>query len=113
MRYGAIGLALLVILGGTYIYMRHQATGRAEALAQAKRIDDAVISPTPQPPNLTFPTQEAKDKAWMDAFTNVAAKYRGTNEGAFAGIFLAARQSDAGNMAAAEKLYKDVMDSAP
>ena len=112
-RYGAIALALIVILGGTYIYMRHQATVRQEALADAMKLINAVVSPTPQPPNINFPTQAELDKAWTKAFTDLATNYRGHEEGAIAQIYLAAKQSDKGNLPEAEKLYKDVMDSAP
>jgi predicted negative regulator of RcsB-dependent stress response len=113
MRYGVIGLAVLVIAGGTYIYMRHQATVRQEALAQAMKLNNAVVSATPQPPNLNFATQDELDKAWSKGFTELATNYDGTQEGAIAQIYLAARQSDKGNLAEAEKLYKHVMDSAP
>ncbi|HEY4363283.1 MAG TPA: tetratricopeptide repeat protein [Bryobacteraceae bacterium] len=112
-RYGAIALAAIVIIGGTYIYMRHQATVRQEALADAMKLNNAVVSPTPQPPNINFATQAELDKAWTKAFTDVATNYHGHEEGAIAQIYLAAKQSDKGNLPEAEKMYKDVMDSAP
>lgn len=112
-RYGAIGLAVLVIVGGTYIYMRHQTVVRQEALAQAMKLNNAVVSATPQPPNMNFATQAELDTAWNKAFTDLATNYHGHEEGAIAQIFLAAKQSDKGNLAEAEKMYKDVMDSAP
>jgi len=112
-RYAAIGLAVLVIVGGTYFYMRHQTTVRQDALAEAMKLNNAVVSPTPQPPNMNFPTQVELDRAWTKAFTDVATNYHGHEEGAIAQIYLAAKQSDKGNFAEAEKMYKDVMDSAP
>lgn len=112
-RYAAIGLAVVLIAGGIYYYVRHQAGVREEALAAAMKIDNAVISATPQPPNLNFPTQEEKDKARSKALNDLAAKYHGTQEGSIAGMYLAADQADKGNYAQAEKLYKDVADSAP
>jgi predicted negative regulator of RcsB-dependent stress response len=112
-RYGAIALAVLVIVGGIYIYTRHQATVRQEALAQAMKLNNAVVSPTPQPPNQNFATQAELDQAWNKAFTDLATTYSGTQEGAIAEIFLAAKQSDKGNLPEAEKLYKHVMDTAP
>ncbi len=112
-RYAAIGLAVIVVAGGIYLYMGHQATAREQALADAIKVDEAVISPTPQPPALNFPTQAAKDQARTKAFSDVAAKYHGSQEGAIAGIYVAAEQVDKGNFPGAEKLYKDVVDSAP
>ncbi len=82
-------------------------------MADAIKVDEAVISPTPQPPNLNYPTQDAKDKARTKAFSDVAAKYHGSQEGAIAGIYIAAEQVDKGNYTGAERLYKDVADSAP
>src|SRR5262249_27725699 len=112
-RYGAIGLAVLLVAGGIYYYVHHQAGVRAEALAAAIKIDNAAISTTPQPPNLTFATQEEKDKARSKALNDLKTKYHGTQEGSIAGMFLAADEADKSNYAQAEKLYRDVMDSAP
>lgn len=112
-RYGGIGLAVLIIVGGIYIYMRHQATVREEALAYCMRLNNAVVSTAPAPPNLNFATQEELDRVWNKSFTDLATNFHGTQEGAIAQIFLASKQADKGNLPEAEKLYKDVMDSAP
>src|SRR4051794_36165658 len=75
LRYGLIGLAVLVIGVGIYVYARHQATMRAEALTEAMRINEGVVSSIPVPPNRTFLTQAEKDKARIAAFADLAAKY--------------------------------------
>jgi predicted negative regulator of RcsB-dependent stress response len=62
---------------------------------------------------MNFPTQEAKDAARTKAFAELAAKYHGSQEGSIAEMYLASDAGDKGNMAEAEKRYKDVMDSAP
>lgn len=111
-RYTVIGLAVILLAGAIYVYVSHQANAREQALAEAIKIDEAVIGPAPQPPNINFPTQEAKDQARTKAFTDLAAKYHGSQEGAIAGIYIAAEQVDKGNYAQAEKLYQDVVDSA-
>jgi predicted negative regulator of RcsB-dependent stress response len=113
LRYGLIGLAVLVIGVGFYFYNRHQATLRAETLTNALRINDGVVSPTPQPPNLTFVTQEEKDKQRTQAFMNLAATYHGSQEGAIAQFYLAGPLLEKGKLDEAEKIYKDVADSAP
>jgi predicted negative regulator of RcsB-dependent stress response len=112
-RYGLIGLAVIILGVGYYFYSRNQATAREAALEKAMQIDQAIIAPNPTPTNINFPTQAEKDKARTQAFSDLATKYHGTSEGAVGGIFIAAEQSDKGNFAAAEKIYKDVMDSAP
>jgi hypothetical protein len=114
LRYGAIGVAVVVLAVAIFFYMRHQEGVREEALAQAIRVDVATVVPAPpQPGGLSFPTVAEKDKARQTAFVDVAAKYHGTQEGAIAAFYLASDAVDKGNLADAEKRYKDVMDSAP
>ncbi|MBV8843443.1 MAG: hypothetical protein JO307_11595 [Bryobacterales bacterium] len=112
-RYGSLALAVLLIAGGIYLYQKHTATVREEALAQALRIEDAKISATPQPPNMTFATQAEQEAAWNKAFTDVATKYRGTQEGAIAGLYLGSRLAEKGKVDEGMKWLKDVADSAP
>jgi tetratricopeptide (TPR) repeat protein len=112
-RYGAVAVAAILIAGGAYFYEGHAASVREEALAQALRIEDAKISPTPQPPNMTFATQQEQENAWNKAFTDLAVKYRGTQEGAIAGLYLGSRLADKGKLPDAEKMLRDVADSAP
>ena len=113
LRYTLIGLAVVVIGIGIYAYNRHQAGLRADAFTNVMRINEAIVSPTPNPPNLTFPTQEEKDKAKLQALLDLAAKYHGSQEGAMAQFFLAGIQLEKDKLDEAEKIYKDVMDSAP
>lgn len=110
--YGGIGLAVLVLGAGYYFYSNYQASGRQKALAEALKVDDATVGQS-QPPLMSFATQEEKDKARNKAFTEVAAKYPGTQEGAIAQMYLAAALADQGKLAEAEKAYQAVLDSAP
>jgi len=112
-RYGAIAAAVLLIAGGVYFYQRHTVSVREEALAQALRIEDAKISATPQPPNMTFATEQEQQSAWNKAFTDLATKYRGTQEGAIAGLYLGDRLVEKGSVDAGIKVLKEVADSAP
>jgi predicted negative regulator of RcsB-dependent stress response len=111
--YGGIAAAVLVLLAAYYFYSSHSATVRQEALAAALKVDDATVGPQAQPPLLNFPTQEAKDKARTQAFADIASKYAGTQEGAVAQMYLAAALADKGQLAEAEKAYKNVVDTAP
>ena len=112
MRWGLLGLAVIVVVAGVWAYRSHQATLRDQALAKAMEIDAALVGP-PQPPHLTFPTPEAKDKARIAAFSEVASKYPGTQEGAIAGLAVAAAQADNGHIDDALKTFKDINNSAP
>src|SRR5262249_17446096 len=58
-------------------------------------------------------TAEEKEKARQKAFGDLASKYHGTQEGAIGNMYLAASAVDRGDNAAAERLYKDAIDSAP
>ena len=112
LRWGLIGLAVIVIVGGIWTYRSHQAANREEILAKAMQIDDATVG-APQPPRLTFPTAEDKEKARLAAFTDVAVKYPGSQEGAIAQLALASAQVDKGKIDEALKIFKEVSDSAP
>jgi predicted negative regulator of RcsB-dependent stress response len=112
-RYGALALVVILISIGIYSYMRYQAGQRASALAQALRIDDASVGSNETPGVLNFPSQDEKEKAAVKAFTDVAAKYPGSDEGAIARLRLAGIASDKGNLEEAEKQYKQMIDSAP
>ncbi len=111
-RYGLLGLAVVVIVGGIWLYRGHQATQREDLLAKALQIDDAAVG-APQPPRLNFPTIEDKEKARIAAFTDVATKYPGTREGAMAELALAAAQVDKGQLDPALKTFQNISDTAP
>jgi predicted negative regulator of RcsB-dependent stress response len=112
MRYGLIGLAVVVIAGGAWVYRNHQATARADLLAKAMQIDDASVG-QPQPSRLNFTTPEDKEKARLEAFTKVAVTYPGSQEGAIAQLAVAAAQADKGQIDEALKTFQAVMDTAP
>jgi predicted negative regulator of RcsB-dependent stress response len=112
-RYGSIGLAVILVLVGIYFYRGHAQSLREQALAQAIRVDDATVGTTVSQANLHYNSEEEKAKARAKAFGDMAAKYRGTQEGSIAGLTLAADAADAGKLDEAEKRYKDIADSAP
>ena len=111
-RWGLAALAVIVIVGGIWLYRSHQATARAELLAKALQVDSAVVG-APQPPRLSFPTAEEKEKARIAAFTEVATKYPGSSEGAIARLAVAAAQTDKGQIDDALKTFKEMADTAP
>ena len=114
-RYGAIVLAVLVIAGGIYLYINHQASVRQDALAAALRIDNASVGSTPvqQAGVAHFDTQEQKDAAVTKAMSDIAVRYSGTDQGATAEFYLASQAVDKGNLQEAEKRFQQIADSAP
>lgn len=112
-RYGAVVVAVIAIAAGVYYYNRYQATAREEALAQALRVDDGTVGDALLPANLHYATQDEKDKARVKAYAELAAKYPGTQEGAFGTFGLAGDAVDKGDLAKAEKLFREVADSGP
>lgn len=112
-KYGGIALAVLLVAGGAYWFIHHQADVREEALAEALKIDDATVGANVQAANLHYNTQQEKDQATQKAYGDVLAKYHGTQEGAIAGMNLGQEAVDRGDTAAGEKYLKDVVDSAP
>jgi predicted negative regulator of RcsB-dependent stress response len=112
MRWGLIALAVVVIVGGIWVYRSHQTTQRAELLAKAMQIDGASVGP-PQPPRMSFPTIEAKETALLAAFTDVAVKYPGSQEAAIAQLAVAANHADKGQIDEALKTFQNIMDTAP
>lgn len=112
-KYGAIAAAVLVVAGGIYFYVGHQAEAREEALAHALRVDQATVGSNTQAANLHFNTQEEKDKASETSFRELASKYPGTQEGAIALMNLGQAAVDRGDLPEGEKDLKSVVDSAP
>jgi tetratricopeptide (TPR) repeat protein len=112
LKYGAAALAVLVLALAWYFYSNSQAAARQQALRQAMRIQEAQIGPGGNEYVVSFATQAEKDAAVAKAFTEVAAKYSGSDEGAIAQYFLGIAAADQGKLAEAEKHLKAAIDSA-
>ncbi|MGH7248668.1 MAG: tetratricopeptide repeat protein, partial [Pseudomonadota bacterium] len=113
-RYGSVAVAVILIAGGTYLYRSHTHAVRQDALRVALRIQDASVGPPQVPGNasmLSFPTEDAKQKALVGAFTDLAAKYSGSEEGTIAEYYLGTNAADKGDLAGAGKYLKEVADS--
>lgn len=112
-RWGGLAVVAVIAVIGSSYYRSYQAEARQVALAEAMRIDDASVGSVQQiqQQNLHYNTPEEKDKALNQAFSALAAKYSGTQEGAIAEVYLASWAADKGNLAEAEKRFKTVVDS--
>jgi hypothetical protein len=115
-RYGAAALAVAAIVVLIFVYRNHQHTARQEALSKAIAIQEAPLgAPSPATP-LTFPSQDAKDKAAIKAFSELAAKYSGTDEGYIAEYYLGCialdEATDPAKLTEADKRFSAVANSA-
>jgi predicted negative regulator of RcsB-dependent stress response len=112
-RYGSALIALVLIVVGVMYYNRSQTAAREEALAKALRVEDATTGSTIEPTSMHFDTEADKTKAKLQAFTELSAKYSGTQEGAIADMYLASYAVDSGNQDEAERRYKRAVDDGP
>jgi len=109
--YAAIAAAVVAIVLGVYFYRQHSAVQRQDALSNALQVLNAQVGPQQSEYTLAFPTEDARKKASVKAFTDVASKYSGSEEGNFAEYMLGTMAANDGNLADAEKRLKRVADS--
>lgn len=110
-QWGAVAVVVVLLIVGVFVYRNYQASVRQEKLAAAMLIMNATIGPAPSEFVLAFPTQADRDKAFDKAFTELATKYPGTDEGDLAEFYLGTHAADAGHTDEAAKHYKVVADS--
>lgn len=112
-RYGGIAVAVVVLIIAIYAFMQYRSGVREDALRNALRVQDAQVGAGAPPSEavMTFPTQADKDKAVTKAMSDVAEKYSGTDQGEIARYFLATNATDKGDIATAEKAFKQVAEN--
>jgi len=109
LKYAGLAAAVLAALLAVFFYMRHRESVRQQDLAQAIRALHAPVGEAGNPDS--FPTPDAKNKAAAAALNSVIAKYPSSDEAMIARFGLASQAVDVGNLAEAEKLFKQVADS--
>lgn len=110
-RWGGIGAAVVIVIAAIFFYRSHEHGVRQEALHAAMNIQNSQIGTAPNEYVVAFATEAERQSALNKAFTELAAKYPGTDEGNIAEFFLATNAADKGNLAEAEKRLKTVIDS--
>lgn len=110
-RYGTIAVvvAALVVAGGWY--RRHQGAVRQQALNNALQIYNAPVGQTGNPFLPGYPSEEEKNKAALKAFSDLAGRYGGSEEGLIATYYLGTMAADRGDMAEAERRLRQVAES--
>jgi predicted negative regulator of RcsB-dependent stress response len=109
-RYGGIAIVLVVLILGYRYYARQQQTQRELTLARAMLVRDTPIGPINPTGPPAFPTQQVKEQAITKAFTDLKAKYPGSQEAMIADYYMASQKADAGDLAGAEKAYQEVAE---
>ena len=110
-RYGLIGLAVILIGAAMYFYRSYQHNVREEKLADAIQVQETNVQPGVQPGPLAFPTEDAKRAAAIKVFSDVAAEYPSAREGLIAQYYLGCIATDAGKLDEARKRFQSVADS--
>jgi predicted negative regulator of RcsB-dependent stress response len=108
-RYGVIALAVVVLAAGFYFYRNYQHSNRQAALQDALRIQNAQIGEAGNEFFAAFPTEAARDAAKEKKWKEFVAKYDGSDEGAIGYFYLATIYADRGNVAEAEKYFKEAI----
>jgi len=109
-RWASISGAVVLLIVGVFVYRNYERGVRQEKLASAMQIMNATIGQTQSEYAVSFPTTAERDKAATKAFTELATKYPGTDEGVLAEFYLGTNAADAGNIDEAAKRYKVVVD---
>jgi predicted negative regulator of RcsB-dependent stress response len=110
-RWGTIAGVVAILVIAVVMYRNHEHVVRQEALHAAQQLQNASIGPQQSELSVSFPTQAERDKAVNKSFTELAAKYSGTDEGLIAEFFLGTNAADQGKLSEAEKRLKVVADA--
>jgi predicted negative regulator of RcsB-dependent stress response len=111
-RYGIAGLVVVALVVGFFTWRSHERAARRDALTAALEVRQAPVGPSRGDSLVrTFPTEQDKNKAQIAAFSDVAAKYPGTDEGSVAQYYLGTIAAEQGNLAGAAKAFQEVADS--
>lgn len=111
-KWGAVALGVLVVAVGFYWYGTYQHHAREAALGDAMQILNSTVGPAQSEFQITYPSQVDKDQAIAKAFTDIATKYSGTDEGYRAEYYLGSQAADKGDLTQAAKRFQLVADSA-
>jgi predicted negative regulator of RcsB-dependent stress response len=110
-RWGGIGIAAVILIVAFFVYRTHERGIRQEALRQAMAVQNSTVGQSTGNPNIiTFPTEADREKATIQAFSDIANKYSGTEEGTLAQYFWGTNLADEGKYQEAQQHLQKVLD---
>ncbi|MBI5084935.1 MAG: tetratricopeptide repeat protein [Acidobacteria bacterium] len=110
-RYGAIAVAVLLVAGGTYFYMKQRAVERQQALYDAMQTYNARVLPGDPPAGMkAFKTAEARNEAIAKEMGVLMTKFSGSDEAAIATYLMGMNAVDQGKLADAERYLKKAVE---
>ena len=104
LRYGAIALAVAVLVVGYSVYSGHQHAARQAALYKAIAVQEAPVGAA-QAGGQSFPPQDAKDQQALKLFGDLRSNYSGSDEAVVAAYYMGSIHSDQGKLAEAAKEF--------
>lgn len=107
-RYGAIAVAAIMLVGGAYWFLHNRNQSRELQLAKVMRIWSSPIG-APGGGEYSFTDAAAKEKAFTKAANELIANYSGSDQAGAAEYLLAVRASDAGKFDVAERYFKQAV----
>jgi len=110
-RYGGVALAVIIVVAGLLYYNKRQHEVRQRELYSASQLMTAPISVTPVPGFQTFVNEAEKNQAVIKAFSSLASKYSGSDEGNIAQYYLGTIALAQGRVDDAAKLLSQVAGS--
>jgi predicted negative regulator of RcsB-dependent stress response len=110
-RYGGAALAVLVLAGSGWAYVRSRREARQAELTGAIQIYNAPVT-TSTPGMLSFPTEADKNKAVEKALNDLMTKHSGSEEAAVGTYLMGLHSSDQGKTADAERYLKKAAEDA-
>lgn len=109
--YGGVALAVIIVVAGLLYYNKRQHEVRQRELYSASQLMNAPISVTPVPGFQTFVNEAEKSQAIIKAFTSLASKYSGSDEGNIAQYYLGTIALAQGRVDDATKLLSQAASS--
>ena len=109
-----IAVLAIAVVGGGYWWWQKRTSDQAGAmLGQAMAITQARIAPAPTLPGATqaagtYPTEEARDQAALQAFQQVAATYPSTSAGLAARYHIASSLLSMNKLSEAEQAFRAI-----
>jgi hypothetical protein len=110
-QVGAGIIVAAIAAVGIYLWLDHASTVRAAKLSAAMEIATTQVGPSTQPNSVVYLTQAEKDAAEKKAYSDLAAQYGNTKEGAIANYALAGLAAGDGKNDEARKRYMQVVES--